>query len=89
MHNLKTKALAAALAEKEILSDLKRMDHGGPYDRGTADSYYMRVAKPHFYPNGTYNNPLVIEEFMTTKQIQEYHQGYNDNEKDGFFKDWG
>ena len=89
MHNLKTKALAAALAEKEILSDLKRMNHGSPYDRGSADSYYRRDLKPHFYPNGTYNNPLVIEEFMTAKQVQDYNKGYNDNEHEGFFKDWG
>ena len=64
-------------------------EHGSPYDRGTADSYYRRLPKPHFYPNGTYNNPLVIKEFMTPKQIKEYHQGYEDNERDGDFKDWG
>ena len=64
-------------------------EHGSPYDRGTADSYYRRSKKPHFYPNGTYNNPIVIEEFMTTKQVKDYYQGYDANEKDMHFKDWG
>ena len=64
-------------------------EHGSPYDRGTADSYYMRAKKPHYYPNGTYNNPLVIEEFMTPKQVKEYYQGFKDNEDEGHFKDWG
>ena len=33
--------------------------HGSPFDRGSADSWYSRERKPHFYPNGTYNgNPV-------------------------------
>ena len=68
---------------------IEQQVHGSPYDRGTADSYYRRLANPHFYPNGTYNNPLVIEEFMSAKQVKEYHQGYEDNEREGHFKDWG
>jgi hypothetical protein len=27
--------------------------HGGPFDRGSADSYYGRVREPHFYVEGT------------------------------------
>ena len=28
-------------------------DHGGPYDRGGADSYYRRSFDPHYWPDGT------------------------------------
>jgi len=63
--------------------------HGSPYDRGAADSYYARSKNPHFYPNGTYNNPLVMKGFMTSKEIEDYNKGYDDNERDGHFKDWG
>jgi len=63
--------------------------HGGPYDRGRADSYYRRNQKPHYYPNGTNNNPIILEEFMTLTQVNDYIDGYEDNERFGDFKDWG
>ncbi len=28
--------------------------HGGPYDRGSADSYYRRPRRPHFFTEATY-----------------------------------
>ena len=43
--------------------------HGGPYDRGGADSYYGRAKEPHFYPQGTYNGKRVEEFEMTQEQI--------------------
>ena len=63
--------------------------HGGPYDRGSADSYYGRPKEPHFYPHGTYNGKRVEEFEMTQKQIDAYHRGYDENESAGNFKDWG
>ena len=62
--------------------------HGGPYDRGSADSYYGRKKDPHYYPHGTYNGKRVEEFEMTAKEIAEYHKGFDDNEADGNFKDW-
>ena len=62
--------------------------HGGPYDRGSADSYYGRGKNPHYYPHGTYNGKRVEEFEMTAKEIAEYHKGFDDNEADGNFKDW-
>ena len=61
--------------------------HGSPYDRGSADSYYRRPARPHKYPNGTYNGKPVTE--LTADEVATYMQGYMDNEKSGDFKDWG
>ena len=63
--------------------------HGSPYDRGSADSYYRRGKNPHWWPNGTHNHPLVMEGFMTSKEIKDYNQGYDDNERNYHFKDWG
>jgi len=63
--------------------------HGGPYDRGSADSYYRRGRKPHYYVGDTYSSEIVTEERMTLRQIDEYYQGFDDNESSQNFKDWG
>lgn len=63
--------------------------HGSAYDRGNADSYYGRPKDPHYYPNGTYNDPRIVEFDMTPAQIDAYHKGFDENEADGNFKDWG
>lgn len=60
--------------------------HGGPYDRGTCDSYYQRDVHPHFYREQTYE--LVEEENMTPEEREAYLQGYRDNEATGNFKMW-
>jgi hypothetical protein len=63
--------------------------HGGPYDRGSADSYYGRGRRPHYFLGATYSTPEVEENDMTPDEIAAYNQGYDDNEADGNFKDWG
>lgn len=60
--------------------------HGSLYDRGAADSYYHRSRVPHWYPNGTYNGPMI--ENLDKKQIAEYNAGYDYNEKCGDKKQW-
>ena len=62
--------------------------HGGPYDRGSADSYYRRAKVPHYYQGNTGTSPLVEMKDMTEQQIAEYNQGFDDNEADGNYKDW-
>ena len=63
--------------------------HGGPYDRGSADSYYRRGFDPHYYVNDTYHSDRVELKDMTPEEIVAYTKGYYDNEEDGNFKDWG
>ena len=63
--------------------------HGGSYDRGSADSYYRRGRKPHYYVGATYQSEIITEERMTLEEIEEYHLGFDDNEQSGNFKDWG
>ena len=61
--------------------------HGGPWDRGVADSYYRRAPSPHKYPNGTAREPRVV--LTDDEEIQAYWAGYDDNERYGDHKDWG
>jgi len=63
--------------------------HGGPYDRGSADSYYSRGYHPHYYEGDTSTTPRVDLENMTAAEITAYTAGFNDNESFGDFKDWG
>jgi hypothetical protein len=63
--------------------------HGGPYDRGGADSYYRRGFDPHWYPDGTHQGERIEMKDMSPEEIVAYTKGYNENEDDGNFKDWG
>jgi len=62
--------------------------HGGPYDRGGADSYYRRGYDPHYWPQGTGTGQRVEMKDMTPGEIAAYTRGYNDNENDGYHKEW-
>ena len=63
--------------------------HGGPYDRGGADSYYRRPFKPHYFVGSSMQSEQIPEELMTASEIEAYGAGYRDNEEAGHFKDWG
>ena len=63
--------------------------HGGPYDRGSADSYYRRGYNPHYYKGDTHQSDRVELADMTAEEITAYTKGYNENEESGNFKDWG
>ena len=63
--------------------------HGGPYDRGSADSYYRRGFNPHYFVGDTYSTPKIELAQMSAQEIAAYMQGYWDNERNGDFKDWG
>lgn len=63
--------------------------HGGPYDRGCADSYYRRGMDPHYYKNGSVvDSPRIGYNLMTGIEIAAYKMGYADNEKLGDWKSW-
>ena len=52
-------------------------EHGSPFDRGSADSWYRRTAQPHYMVDGA----RVEQVNMTAEQIAEYKAGFVDNEK--------
>lgn len=62
--------------------------HGGPWDRGSADSYYRRGANPHFYVGGTGTSDRINKSEMTEEQIEEYYAGYAYNEAQGDYKEY-
>ena len=62
--------------------------HGGPYVRGSADSYYRRPRNPHFYVGATMQSPRIEEACMTPDEIAAYHAGFDDNEESGDHKEW-
>ncbi len=62
--------------------------HGGPFDRGSADSYYRRGITPHFFTGSSYQSPIIEESEMTNEQLEAYHAGYRYNQKQGDFKEW-
>lgn len=62
--------------------------HGGPYDRGSADSWYSRGFNPHYFVGATYSSPKIEMEQMTAAEIADYTAGYEDNEQFGDKKSW-
>ena len=62
--------------------------HGGPYDRGAADSYYQRPFRPHYFVGETYNSDEIQQSEMTLEQIEEYARGWRENQAAGNFKEW-
>jgi hypothetical protein len=62
--------------------------HGGPFDRGSADSWYSRGINPHYYVGDTYSTEKVERENMTVQEVEAYMAGYEWNEKFGGKKDY-
>jgi hypothetical protein len=62
--------------------------HGGPFDRGSADSHYQRIWEPHYYVGNTSTSERVELAKMTAEQIVAYTAGYNYNEQYGDKKEW-
>ena len=76
------------LQPQEFNGEVYDQRHGGPFDRGAADSYYNRPRRPHFFSDATYLSDEITERFMTRAQIKEYNAGYDFNEQHGDKKLW-
>lgn len=62
--------------------------HGGPYDRGTCDSYYRRDFNPHYFVGESYNSTRLELVDMSAKEIAAYTAGFEENETIGNHKEW-
>lgn len=62
--------------------------HGGPWDRGGADSYYGRGRRPHYFVGDTGRTDEITEDKMTKEEIEAYLAGYQWNEDFGGKKEW-
>ena len=70
-------------------SDSKNQRHGGPFDRGMADSYYRRGRDPHFYDGSVHDGYRIEKKYMTDPEVDAYLAGFSYNEKViQNFKDW-
>ena len=76
------------LAEATTRSGYYDERHGGPYDRGAADSYYGREYNPHYFVGDSYNSARIELALMTTQEIVAYTVGYANNEADGNKKEY-
>lgn len=61
--------------------------HGGAWDRGSADSYYGRPRRPHYFVGATYQSEEIIPE-PDSPEYEAYMAGYDDNEASGSKKEW-
>ena len=62
--------------------------HGSPFDRGSADAYYRRPFRPHFFTDATYASDEIMEEHMTREQREAYAAGYAQTCIFGDHKNW-
>ena len=74
-------------APQEFEGQLYDQRHGGPFDRGAADSWYHSPPEPHYYVGATYMSERVNCE-PGTQAHAEYMAGYEFNERSGGKKDW-
>ena len=60
--------------------------NGGPYDRGSADSFYQRGVNPHYFKGKSNLSEEITD--LTEDEIKAYMAGYHHNEILGDFKQW-
>ena len=60
--------------------------HGGPFDRGSADSYYSREPDPHYYVGATGLSERINKLYPSEEEA--YSAGYLHNEQSGSKKDY-
>ena len=70
------------------LETIEKERHGGPFDRGSADCYYRRRPDPHYWTHGTYHGERIGHNRMSDREIAEYYEGWDENEKYGDYKDY-
>ena len=63
------------MTETEIQYDQR---HGSAYDRGSADAWYGREFRPHYFTGDTHRSAEVTLEQMTPEEITAYAAGYRD-----------
>lgn len=80
-----TKHIRPTLANAKDRYDQR---HGGPFDRGSADSWYNRGVDPHYFTGDTHQSERIGVDQMTAEEIDAYVTGYRWNEEFGGKKDY-
>ena len=76
-----------SISEKQLNASYD-LRHGGPWDRGSADSYYGRDFEPHYFVGATHTSIRISQKDMSIAEIVAYEAGYEWNEKHGEKKAW-
>jgi len=76
---------AEAAARVPVVVTTKR--HGSPFDRGSADYYYGRLYRPHYFVGDTYGSAEITD--LTDQERAEYRAGWEEADRYGDQKDWG
>lgn len=71
----------------EVNGEFYIQRHGSAFDRGSADSYYHRPRRPHYFEGATYQSKEVIPE-PGSYNWRAYMAGYDYNERFGDKKNW-
>jgi len=59
----------------EILYDQR---HGSAYDRGSADAWYGREFRPHYFTGDTYQSKEILIQDEASPEFEAYAAGYRD-----------
>lgn len=62
--------------------------HGGPFDRGSADSFYRRGRRPHYFTGDSFFSTEIPILEKGSKEYNEYMAGYDYNEELNHHKDY-
>jgi hypothetical protein len=52
--------------------------HGGAWDRGSADAWYGREFRPHYFRGATHQSEEILIEDATSPEYEAYAAGYNE-----------
>ena len=61
--------------------------HGSAEDRGSADAYYRRPYRPHYFVGGSFTSEEITT--LSDEDLALYRKGYDEQMKSGDHKDWG
>lgn len=61
--------------------------HGSAYDRGSADAWYGRAFRPHYFVGATYQSAEIVITDETSAEYEAYRAGYEETPFGQ--KDWG
>ena len=72
----------------ELLKSEEKERHGGPFDRGSADSWYRSSPDPNYWTHGSYHGERIGHNRMSEQEISDYYEGYDENEEMGCHKEY-
>lgn len=62
--------------------------NGGPWDRGSSDSYYRRGFEPHYYTGPTGLSERIEITDVNSEEYKAYNAGWEYNELCRDYKQW-